>query len=573
MFIGIDLGTTHSLVAVWRDGASELIVNSLGGFLTPSVVSIDKDGSILVGQPAKERLQSHPERTAAAFKRGMGTDKQYVLAGRSFRAEELSALVLRSLKADAEAVLGMVVDRAVITVPAYFSEAQRHATRAAGLLAGFTEILLLNEPTAAALAYGLHQKQAETQFLVFDLGGGTFDVSVLEIFDSVMEVRATAGDNQLGGDDVDAGLARAFVVGSGLPARYDDSPATRARVLASVEAAKRSLGQTTSVPVEVEFEGAYYRLNMTVHTLDQVLKPFLERLRIPVERALRDAKVEASQLDAVVLAGGSTRLGAIRALVARMFGRFPETAMNPDEVVALGAAVQAGLRMKDAALAERVMTDVCPYTLGVSISRQLSSGQFTGGFMSAVLERNTVIPASRVQNFSPVADHQNEIKLAIYQGESRRVADNIHLGDLDVPLERGKSTEVSVDVRFTYDASGLLEVEATPYKLGRPSSAARSLVLQNGEGRLSPHEVSRLLDALSSLKIHPRERMQSRALLARAERMYSQLLGGWRDSLGQQIAEFEHALECQDEKAIATRSAELSRAVAMLDDASPGLDA
>jgi molecular chaperone HscC len=550
MIVGIDLGTTHSLVAIWRHGRAELIPNALGSHLTPSVVGLDDDDSILVGQAARERLQSHPARTAAVFKRAMGSAKTFNLGARRLRAEELSSLVLRSLKADAEAALRESVNEAVITVPAYFSDAQRQATRVAGELAGFTGVTLLNEPSAAALAYGLHQQRSETQFLVFDLGGGTFDVSVLEMFDGVMEVRATAGDNHLGGEDVDEALARAFIEQTHAPAHCRDDPRFRAQLMARVESAKRELENADRATIAVAAGQNEYRMDLTAQALEEAAAPLLARLRVPVERALRDAKIRSNELHAVVLAGGSTRLRAVRQLVTRMFGRFPETELNPEEVVALGAAVQAGLKAKDAALAERVMTDVCPYTLGIETSQHMAD-RLVGGFMAPILERNVVVPASRVQRFSPTTDFQRQLRIAVYQGEARRVRDNIKLGEFMLELPKGRMNEVAADVRFTYDASGLLEVEAIAIQNDAPIGAFKRLVIENTADRLTPDQIAARLASLSQLKIHPRDQMATRTLLARAERHHGQLLGRAREALAAEINRFEAALETQDERRIA----------------------
>lgn len=550
MFVGIDLGTTHSLVAVWQDGKARLVPNALGQVLTPSVVSVDKDGSLLVGEPARERLQSHPQLSAAVFKRDMGTARVFRLGAHAMRAEELSALVLRSLKADAEAALGAVITDVVITVPAYFSDVQRHATRSAGLLAGFTDITLLNEPTAAALAYGLHQ--SEGRFLVFDLGGGTFDVSVLELFDGVMEVRATAGDNRLGGEDVDALMVRRFVQQLGLTEEQAQQPMTAARLQRAAEATKRSLAVQEEALMRIELDGKPLAMTWTAQDLATVMEPLLERMRQPVERALRDSRIRPQELDAVVMAGGSTRLVAVRQLVTRLFGRFPQTALDPDQAVALGAAVQAALRGRDAALAERVMTDVCPYTLGVNVSKRLGDGRRQEGFMAPVLERNTIIPASRVERFYPNTPDQRYLDIEIYQGEARRVQDNIALGKLTLPLP-GRSGEegLATDVRFTLDANGLLEVEAVLMRHGQPQGIARQLVIEASAERLSPPELAKSLERMKALKLHPRDRMEVRALIARAERHHAQLLGHWRTALADAIMEFEAALETQDERKFA----------------------
>lgn len=550
MIVGIDLGTTHSLVAAWADGAARLIPNALGSVLTPSCVGIDDDGRVLVGEAARDRLQTHPQLTASLFKRYMGSSRTVRLGDRDYRAEELSALLLRSLKADAEACLGVPVTEAVVTVPAYFSDAQRRATRIAGELAGLKVERLLNEPTAAALAYGLHDAGSEAQFLVFDLGGGTFDVSILEMFEGVMEVRASAGDNMLGGEDFAQLIAeQAFV--EGIPDGARNDPRFMQRLSASSEAAKRELSASGAARFAVEWQGSAVTVAIDNDRFEKLAQPLLNRLWRPIERALRDARIRAADLDNVVLAGGATRMPMIRALVTRMFGRFPATGIHPDEVVALGAAVQAGLKMKDKALDDRVMTDVCPYTLGTEVVRQLDKGPHTPGFYAPVIERNSVVPVSRVQRFVPASPQQKQIRIAVYQGESRLVRDNVALGELVVPVEPGAGHASGVDVRFTYDVNGLLEVEVTVVATG----AKRQLVIESAEAHMEPAEIARRLEALSALKVHPRDTLENRALLARAERLFEQLLGERRNHLGESIHRFEQVLSTQETRTISREAA------------------
>ena len=552
MIVGIDLGTTNSLVAVWRDGKPEPIPNALGELLTPSCVSLDEDGSVLVGRAARERLQTHPERTAAVFKRYMGSDRAFRLGPREFRPEELSALVLRSLKADAEAYLGAPVREAIVSVPAYFSDAQRKATRAAGQLAGLQVDRLLNEPTAAALAYGMHQRGSETRFLVFDLGGGTFDVSILEMFEGVMEVRATAGDNLLGGEDFNACLVDLFFERRKLPAALRQDRGFLHRLAAQAEAAKRALSAEREATIQVRDGEAEHALTVDDATFEEACAQLLKRLRGPVERALRDASLRASQLDAVVLAGGATRMPMVRRLVTTLFGRFPLVELDPDRVVALGAAVQAGLKARDAALREVVMTDVAPYSMGIEVVKQLADGAMVAGHFDPVIERNVAVPVSRSKRYWPVREGQREIEVCIYQGEARLVADDILLGALHVPLPAGPMQESGVDVRFTYDVNGLLEVEATVLKTGKTSR----LVIEGNPGLLTPVEIDARLKALSELKIHPRERLENRTALARAERLYQQLRGERREWLAARILEFEQVLSTGDpRRAVAARRA------------------
>ncbi|MEY4562956.1 MAG: hypothetical protein RLZZ618_2233 [Pseudomonadota bacterium] len=546
MIVGIDLGTTNSLVAVWQDGAAKLLPNSLGEVLTPSCVSLDDDGSVLVGQAARERLQTHPDRTASVFKRYMGSHKTLRLGTREFRAEELSALVLKSLKADAEAALGMPVTEAVITVPAYFSDAQRKATRTAGQLAGLKVDRLLNEPTAAALAYGIHERDAESRFLVFDLGGGTFDVSILELFEGVMEVRASAGDNHLGGEDVVTALVDDFFSQLQVPERLRLDPLFMQRLIGQAEAAKRRLSTEATASIQLRDGDQAYRLPLDEAALQRVCAPLLKRLRAPVERTLRDANLRSNQLDKIVLAGGATRMPLVRKLVTTMFGRFPAIDINPDEVVALGAAVQAGLKARDAALSEVVMTDVSPYSLGVEVSRRLSDTSASPGHFDPVIERNSPVPISRVKRYVPMQAGQPMLELKIFQGEARMVKDNIPLGELTLPLPRLPAEESAVDVRFTYDVNGLLQVEATLVA----TQEKHALLIEGNPGLMTEAEISTRLASLSALKIHPRDQLDNRTQLARAERLYELLRGDEREWLGQQILVFEQVLASQDDRQI-----------------------
>ena len=557
MIIGIDLGTTHSLAAVWKDGRPQLVVNALGTYLTPSCVSIDEDGSVLVGQAARDRLQTHPEVTAALFKRYMGSDKTFQVGARSYRPEELSSLVLRSLKADAEALLGEPVTEAVITVPAYFSDSQRKATRIAGQLAGLKVERLVNEPTAAALAYGLHQDEESTQFLVFDLGGGTFDVSILEMFEGVMEVRATAGDNFLGGEDFVNAIVQLFFAETGLPEAAREDGGFMQQLVSRAETAKRALSDSESATLSLYWRDREHTLVLTQERFRDISEPLLARLRGPVERALRDASIRAGEIDNVVLAGGATRSPIVRQLVTRMFGRFPDMAINPDEVVALGAAVMAGLKARDAALKEVVMTDVCPYTLGVETVHRMPGGGEVDGYFSPIIERNTVVPASRVKRYVPVREGQRMLKLEIFQGEARLVRDNIALGALNVPLPRGPNAEANVEVRFTYDVNGLLEVEATVLA----TAEVHRLVIQGNSGVLSELEIAARLKQLAELKIHPRDKAENRALVAQAERVFQQLRADARERLGDEISRFELALESQDDRQIRPARERMRKAV------------
>lgn len=545
MIVGIDLGTTNSLVAVWRDGSSELVTNALGETLTPSVVGLDDEGQILVGKAARERLQTHPEKTTALFKRYMGSAQEIRLGFATYRPEELSSLVLKSLKADVERAFGEPVTEAVISVPAYFSDAQRKATRIAGELAGLKVEKLINEPTAAALAYGLHQKEGETSFLVFDLGGGTFDISILELFDGVMEVRASAGDNFLGGEDFDRLLVEHFLTlhldERDFPGKEQVTPSLRREA----ERVRKALGQENSVDFVLRHADREWRKTITQEQISDLFAPLLTRLRAPIERALRDAKIRVADLDEILLVGGTTRMPLIRKLAAGMFGRFPALTLNPDEVVAQGAAIQAALKQRDAALEEVVLTDVCPYTLGIETTQYVFNGYQSGHYLP-IIERNSVVPVSRVRTVNTIADNQEHVLLKIFQGESRLVKDNIALGELNIPVPKAKAGEVELDVRFTYDNNGLLEADVRIPMTGEN----HKLVIENNPGVMTPAEIRERLKVLEALKVHPREQQVNTHLTARLERLYQEYLGEARETIGVWAAQFQRVLETQDDRQI-----------------------
>ncbi|WP_025131762.1 molecular chaperone HscC [Pseudomonas sp. PH1b] len=560
MIVGIDLGTTNSLVAVWRETSSELVPNALGQFLTPSVVGLDEQGRVLVGQAARERLHTHPHLTAALFKRYMGSATEVRLGERLFRPEELSALVLKSLKEDVERAYGEPVEEAVISVPAYFSDAQRKATRIAGELAGLKVEKLINEPTAAALAYGLHQRDKETSFLVFDLGGGTFDVSILELFDGVMEVRASAGDNFLGGEDFDSLLLEHFLEQQAGVADFPERQTVLQALRREAERVRRALGQDSSAEFNLRVDGRQWTQTITQAQLATLYTPLLERLRAPIERALRDARIRVSDLDEILLVGGATRMPLVRKLAAGLFGRFPSISLDPDQVVAQGAAVQAALKVRSAALEEVVLTDVCSYTLGIETSQQYGS-QIESGHYLPIIERNSVVPVSRVKTVQTLHDHQEQVLLKIFQGESRLVRDNVALGQLEIKVPKRKAGEVSLDVRFTYDINGLLEAQVSIPLTGE----SHSLVIENNPGVLTPEEIRERLKALEQLKVHPRDQQVNTLLSARLERLYQESLGELREQIGYWAGQFQQVLETQDERKIREVRTQLSEQLQRLE--------
>lgn len=560
MIVGIDLGTTHSLIGIYEGNAPRLFPNAVGDLLTPSVVSLDDGGGILVGQGARDRLITQPAASVAAFKRWMGTNRGTRLGKREFRAEELSALVLRSLLADAEAALGEKVREAVISVPAYFGDAQRKATRAAGELAGIKVERLVNEPTAAALAYGLQERIDGSTFIVLDLGGGTFDVSILEIFDGVMQVHASAGDNHLGGEDFLKAMLDACCKDFGIDARRLP-PGELAQLLARLEAAKKQLSQQDEVAMTVQVEGQAREWTINEGRFQHLVEPLLQRVRAPIERALRDARLSPADLSEVVMVGGASRMPVFTRLVARMLGRLPLRHVHPDQAIALGAAVAAGMKMRDQALEEVVMTDVCPYTLGIATAREDEHGRVSSGHFSPIIERNATVPVSRSEQFCAMQDGQREIKLEIFQGESPRVANNVLLGTLDIHLApKMRKHQPAIEVRFTYDINGVLQVESTTLGTGEK----RELILQDNPGVLGEAELRERLAALSAIKVHPREDQANLATIARIERLYEERLDQ-RGLLQDWLARFIAVVEGQDRVRIERERLELSQALDQLE--------
>jgi molecular chaperone HscC len=565
--IGIDLGTTHSVAAYMGPDGPTLIPNSLGEALTPSVVGLDDAGHLLVGRPAKEWQVLNPKRCAALFKRRMGDDEPVLVADRKFSPEELSSLVLRSLKQDAEAFLGGPVERAVITVPAYFNDQQRKATINAGRIAGLKVERIFNEPTAAALAYGFHEARENKTLLIFDLGGGTFDVSVVEIFEGTLEVRSSCGESFLGGEDFTRSLAARLLEKQSIAFERAEmeSPLMVSRLMQQCEKAKCLLSRQSEAPLRIpnrkgECDDSTPAVTVTRAEFQNWTRSILGRVEMPVRRVLGDAKLKPPQIDEVILVGGATRMPAVIQLVAEQFGKQPQCRINPDEVVALGAAVQAGLIGRNEKVEDLVVTDVSPFTLGVQICKEFG-GQIQSGFFLPVINRNTTIPVSRVERVSTVEPNQTQVVVKVYQGEARRVENNLFLGEFQVTgIPRGPAGQ-NVDVRFTYDLNGVLEVEATVVE----TSKSFSHVITRFAKGLKPEQVQTALEAMKKLKVHPREDSVNSFLLRRAERLYQELPRTERDFLGQLLDSFEEALESRDPEEIGRHRAMLESFVQQFD--------
>lgn len=483
--VGIDLGTTNSVVSVLEGGEPVVVANAEGARTTPSVVGFSKTGERMVGAPAKRQAVVNPDRTLISIKRHMGTDYRKNLDGQDYSPEQISAMILQKLKADAEAYLGSPVTSAVITVPAYFNDAQRTATKNAGEIAGLEVLRIINEPTAAALAYGLDKKENQT-ILVYDLGGGTFDVSVLEVGDGIFEVKSTAGDTKLGGDDFDhvlmEYLANEFQKESGIDLRKDKQAMQRLKEAS--EKAKIELSSSVSTNVNLPFitanqDGpAHLDMNVTRAKFDELTRHLVDKTLEAVNQAMSDAKLTADELDEVILVGGSTRIPAVQQLVKTITGKEPNRSVNPDEVVALGACIQAGVLVGD--VKGVLLLDVTPLSLGI---------ETMGGIMTKLIERNTTIPCKKEEVFSTAADSQPSVQIKICQGEREIAAQNKALGDFELagipPAPRGVP---KIKVVFDIDANGILSVTAIDQGTNKEAK-----ITVTGSSNLSDDEIERMV--------------------------------------------------------------------------------
>ena len=554
-YIGIDLGTTHSLIGVWDEQGVTLIPNSLGKFLTPSAVSVDSQNNILIGEAAFERLVTHSHFSATEFKRFMGTSKQYQLGDHFFSPEDLSALVLRQLKQDAENHLGTSINEAVISVPAYFNNRQRRATQRAAELAGLKVERLINEPSAAALAYGLEKQESidnddPQSYLVLDLGGGTFDVSLLEIFNGIFEIRASSGDNYLGGNDFTRVIVEDFCKQQSLS--YGAlAPGIKGALFAAADTLKRELSEANSATLSLKIEEKFIDYTLSDSRFTVLVEELLNRVRHPISRTMNDAELRSSELAGVILVGGASRMPVFRSSIARMLGRIPSSNFDPDFAIASGACIQAGLKARDSSLQDIVMVDVCPYTLGVGVINEQNQYEF-----QPIIERNQAIPVSESCSVYTRYPHQESIVIKVYQGESFKPSDNVELGELLMDITPSSNIQEIV-LTYTYDINGVLEVEVRIPE----TNEQQTLYISDDETTLSDEQLKERFAELQELKILPRDDAKNTLLIATLERFFEQSLGEQREFYAQLLRDFKGVINSHNKQNVDERREEINKLI------------
>lgn len=541
--IGIDLGTTNSLAAVWQNGKSVLIPNAWGEFLTPSAVSFDENGTVYVGRIAKERKLTHPMETFTSFKRFMGTGYQYKVRGKFYKPEELSALVLKQLKEDAEIYLGEPVEEAVISVPAYFSDLARKATKNAGALAGLRVDRIINEPSAAALACQNQNKQEDINVMVFDFGGGTLDVSIVECFENIIEITAISGDNQLGGNDFDQAIANEFCLRH--HKELENLPEiNKASILAAAAQCKMKLTEAETSEMVVNYEGIQETITLSRKDLIAASREIFLRMENPIKRALADWKHDKDDLHHIVMAGGSCKMPIVQYFMEHLMGEYPISVTEPDCIVALGMGVYAGIKERNEEVKDMLLTDVCPFSLGIELYNE---GAPDMPIMHVLIERNTALPTSRVDTFYPLTESQKKVDINIYQGEEFYAADNLKLGNMSIHLPLAKKTQRSIDVRYTYDINGILIVDVCVNYTGKTFQK----IIVNPEIDLTPDQIQEQTKKLERLKIHPRDKEENQFLLMRGERLYQAATGALREDIAGKLQYSDYLLNQKDELTIA----------------------
>ena len=524
--IGIDLGTTNSLATYIDDnGEIQFIKNEYGNILIPSVVGIDENDAIIVGELAKERRMMNAGETASNFKRRMGTDAKIKVKNRTFDAQMLSSFVLKHLKENAEKQLNEKINRAIISVPAYFNDKQRRDTKMAAELAGLTVERLINEPTAAALSLGSNILNQNLKFIVLDLGGGTFDVTLLETFENIMDVISISGDTMLGGEDFTTKICEIFLKNIKLEIT-DLSRDERTKLYTKADRAKKLIS-LKDIEIELEIKGKNYKSEITQKDFREAVKPLLVKMKAAIDKALQDGNTDAREIEKVVLVGGAVKLGIIEEFTEKYFhkmrgekiyfssenfienNKLVSIVADPDKVVAYGVGVAVGMKERNKMFKERILTDVCPFTLGTEL---------VGKRFAPIIPRNTTVPTSKSEYFYTIDDYQDKVNVGIYQGESLNIDDNLFLGNFLIDVPRNIAGKEAINVRFTYDINGILEVEATVVSTG----LKKSKLIVNGD--LSEEEKNEKIKMLEEIKIQSENKNKDKLLLERANRIYAEIV-------------------------------------------------
>lgn len=551
--IGIDLGTTNSLGCVYRNGKAELIPNAYGSYLTPSVVSMTEDGKLIVGQPAKDRLITHPERTVSSFKKDMGTGRSWKPGEKSFLPEELSSLVIRSIVEDAQNYLGEEIEEAVISVPAYFHDEQRVAVKRAGALAGIHVERIVNEPSAAALA-SYFTANEEQNMLVFDFGGGTLDVSLVDCFDTMVEIVSVAGNNRLGGDDFDRLIAEHFLREHGV-ARQQLRAQEYAVLLKQAERYKKLLSEQEEVVMHAMVGDQVYESTYTMDRLFEESKALLKEIRQVIGRALKDGKMTIHDVDLVVMAGGSSKMPLIQKYIRHLFHKAPMVQGNCDELIALGLGLVCGVKERKEEIKDYILTDICPFSLGVATINEADPDR---AYMANIINRNTVLPCSRVRRFYTASDQQDYVVVEVHQGENTYAQDNLLLGKIEISVPPKPKGKEAVDVRFTYDINGILVVDTRVVSTG----VVKTHIISQ---KIPEAELEERVRELEKLKVHPRDLSENQQMMERLEALYQEVYPEQKEQVQQMIRTFEEFLDGQNPRQIQGYRRYLEKAVSMLE--------
>ena len=551
--IGIDLGTTNSLGCVYRNGKAELIPNAYGSYLTPSVVSMTEDGKLIVGQPAKDRMITHPERTVSSFKKDMGTGRSWKPGEKSFLPEELSSLVIRSIVEDAQNYLGEEIEEAVISVPAYFHDEQRVAVKRAGALAGIHVERIVNEPSAAALA-SYFTANEEQNMLVFDFGGGTLDVSLVDCFDTMVEIVSVAGNNRLGGDDFDRLIAEHFLREHGV-ARQQLRAQEYAVLLKQAERCKKLLSEQEEVVMHAMVGDQVYESTYTMDRLFEESKALLKEIRQVIGRALKDGKMTIHDVDLVVMAGGSSKMPLIQKYIRHLFHKAPMVQGNCDELIALGLGLVCGVKERKEEIKDYILTDICPFSLGVATINEADPDR---AYMANIINRNTVLPCSRVRRFYTASDQQDYVVVEVHQGENTYAQDNLLLAKIEISVSPRPKGKEAVDVRFTYDINGILVVDTRVVSTG----VVKTHIISQ---KIPEAELEERVRELEKLKVHPRDLSENQQMMERLEALYQEVYPEQKEQVQQMIRTFEEFLDGQNPRQIQGYRRYLEKAVSMLE--------